>query len=494
MPADLTAIAAMKPISVASPTTSPPSSHASGRSVFDTMAIVAPPHKPTMVAKPYAAASSSASLVGGAKAAEPTIAPAPVPQNMVSHIAQIFQVGMPHALSVPLADIASGRLASATAATKPTRDGYASGVRLASIPITSDSGIPSASMPHQMTRAAVMPCAAWSTSARSSSVRLAAVPPSAITEATATASRCLGLKERKVFARERKKEVGRLCSEADEPPGWPPSARLVLEFERERPSLLGREKRPEAAREPRLEPPSCDPPAAAPHASAVLQPSAAKASPLPAPPSSSSASAASSKSTALGRRRPGPVPLSVPPAEAAGGSSRGADETRRARKAPATPNGPSRWHCGPRPAAPATSAAQASASAAGSARAGLGAMPSACAMSSCGKCSALPVVSTLAVSGRGAPSPSRTASPKMPSFGTTYLTVRAAGTASGGSAATSAICTRDADERATGEGDRAVTWEGAEVLPPPPSSSVGGAASVVSSAGSSTRAAPDATK
>ena len=119
------------------------------------MAIVAPPHKPTMVAKPYAAASSSASLVGGAKAAEPTIAPAPVPQNMVSHIAQIFQVGMPHALRVPLADIASGRLAcagegqgkgrrqpfqspfprgleggraaSATAATKPTRDGYACG-------------------------------------------------------------------------------------------------------------------------------------------------------------------------------------------------------------------------------------------------------------------------------------------------------------------------------------------------------------------------------
>ena len=75
------------------------------------IAIVAPPHKPTMVAKPYAAASSSASLVGGAKAAEPTIAPAPVPQNMVSHIAQIFQLGMPHALRVPLADIASGRLA-----------------------------------------------------------------------------------------------------------------------------------------------------------------------------------------------------------------------------------------------------------------------------------------------------------------------------------------------------------------------------------------------
>mmetsp|Transcript_39526 Transcript_39526/g.124774 ORF Transcript_39526/g.124774 Transcript_39526/m.124774 type:complete len:355 (-) Transcript_39526:564-1628(-) len=354
-------------------------------------------------------------------------------------------------------------------------------------------------MPHQMTRAAVLPCAAWSTSVRSSSVRLAAVPPSAITEATATASRCLGLKERKVFARERKKEVGRLCSEADESPGRPPSARLLLEFERERPSLLGREKRPEAAREPRLELPSCDPPAAAPHASTVLQPRAAKASPLPAPPSSSSASAASSKSTALGRRGPGPGkgpgPHLAPPAEAAGGSSRGADETRRARKAPATPNGPSRWHCGPRPAAPATSAAQASASAAGSARAGLGAMPSACAMSSCGKCSAFPLVSTLAVSGRSAPSPSRTASPKMPSFGTTYLSVRAAATASGGSAAMSAICTRDADERATGEVGRAVTREGAEVLPPPPSSSVGGAAaSVVSSAESSTRAAPDATK
>jgi len=121
------------------------------------------PHTPTMAALAYACASSSSVVTAGGKMAAPIAAPAPVPTKRVNHIRKIVRLRMPHALpnqrkgreetwdenrrgrvelgwrrekgpwrgphafKVAVADMASGKFASATAATKPISEGYSSG-------------------------------------------------------------------------------------------------------------------------------------------------------------------------------------------------------------------------------------------------------------------------------------------------------------------------------------------------------------------------------
>ena len=86
----LTATAVKKPHKVEIPTTLPPSSKASGKTVFAIMASMAPPHIPSMHAIIFSV--TLLSLLPGGKATAPTNAPKPVKTVMEDHI-KITSIG-----------------------------------------------------------------------------------------------------------------------------------------------------------------------------------------------------------------------------------------------------------------------------------------------------------------------------------------------------------------------------------------------------------------
>mmetsp|Transcript_1327 Transcript_1327/g.2852 ORF Transcript_1327/g.2852 Transcript_1327/m.2852 type:complete len:225 (-) Transcript_1327:1034-1708(-) len=116
-----------------------------------------------------------------------------------THMDMIVIAFMPHAFIVAEEAMASGKLATATAAAKPTTDGYESGILLAKMPSIMASGMPSMHMPSQITMAACLPCACECTSSRRSWASAeATVTPESITCATAAASRQAGCAPRTV--------------------------------------------------------------------------------------------------------------------------------------------------------------------------------------------------------------------------------------------------------------------------------------------------------